>query len=346
MQAHRIEKRVLAMKAIYFPFTDITESTALQLAACCDQTLILRPGSRSASETLVRWEAAGTIRTVLPFDTDQDRLEALVADYRTWAEGRAGGDWSFLKSAGGDVPFFGETSVAHIRSEIRGGSRTAAAQPEPDPVFGDRLFLRLAEAFDRHQSAIATDLEACRRQEAEMLTTLMGDDSQTPAPVLADPAPPGRDPGSYMTRRRLGAWRRLAENAPELQPQTDPPILWLTTSRAVFDELIEDAEGVRCKVISLDLPAHSPTGSGPVRRQLADVVSVLADPAAALSDIPAELLPSSDDRPVVRLELAALEGSAAAWPMTVQGQSAASKPRPAPTPGGDRAATVVGLLGA
>ena len=118
--------------------------------------------------------------------------------------------------------------MAHIRSEIR---QPDAGRRPADPLFDCRLFLGMAEAFDRQSAEAALGLEDLTRAESRMLGELRGE-GISPAGLRVR-ALPEDDALGYMLPRRMRAWAGLYLSAP---PDRG---VFITLAAEVIDHLAE-----------------------------------------------------------------------------------------------------------
>jgi hypothetical protein len=215
------------MKATFFPFTDISQPRLAAATAVFQSLLLYRPSRLQPADRLQAWVDRGALEIRIPVQGDENRLSALLQEYRQWAELHGSGDLTRLKPHQGDIPFFDDQSPLKIRSEILRHSDGAKTGPDPaDTLFQARLFLQMAQAFDRQQRELQQALEAIDGRQQAMLRELGDFDAPPPAPSpRLGPAP---DPGAHMTAERLAAWARLAFQAPapDAVLLTDSPAAW------------------------------------------------------------------------------------------------------------------------
>ncbi|MDM8525524.1 hypothetical protein QUF80_19315 [Desulfococcaceae bacterium HSG8] len=221
------------MKPIYFPFTYISEPVAEILASCFRQTVIYQPSSRKIPDIMRKWEDAGIIDIRVPVTGDEEKLDAIIRDYRNWANLHQGNDLSLFKIRAGAVPFF-EEMPSQIRDDIRRGGETKASPEKPDPLFNARIFLCIAQEFDMQNREINNDLASFEKMEQELMKNLKGEDLQSGI-QHSDLGFPADDPGNYMPEERLKAWGYLMGHDLE---KSD---IFVTASRSVFESLTDNA---------------------------------------------------------------------------------------------------------
>jgi hypothetical protein len=217
----------------YFPMTFLPPSIIRGLAGCFEKTAVYQPSALHIPPSVQTGAEAGTLVVRIPVTGEAEQLEAVLRDYRRWADTHAGAEKAFLKAGGVDVPFYDEFSVHRIRTDLR---KTLAGEPEaegPDPTFSARVFLCMAQEFDRHDWEVESNLSSFRTMEKDLMYHLRGDAADEDFPGRVPGSSPRllRDPGTRRTGDRLRAWARLVLADPE------PPAVWVTTSPAVIEEM-------------------------------------------------------------------------------------------------------------
>jgi hypothetical protein len=220
------------MKATFFPFTDISQAHLAAATAVFGSLLLYRPSRLEPAGRLQAWIDRDALEIRIPVQGDENRLRVLLQEYQQWAELHGSGDLARFKPRQGEIPFFDDQSPLKIRSEILRHSAGAKTGPDPaDALFQARLFLQMAQAFDRQQRELQQALEAIDGRQQAMLRELGDFDAPPPAPsARLGPAP---DPGAHMTVERLAAWAHLALQAPA------PDAVLLTDSPAAWDLLAD-----------------------------------------------------------------------------------------------------------
>jgi len=74
------------MKPIYFPFTHISKPVVDALGFCFRQSVVYQPARFTVSENLENWSQDGVLEVRIPFEGDEERLAAILKDYREWAK--------------------------------------------------------------------------------------------------------------------------------------------------------------------------------------------------------------------------------------------------------------------
>jgi hypothetical protein len=223
------------VKPIYFPFTFISAPEVAAVSACFKQTAVYQPSRRAIPSEIEKLAESGLIDVRIPVAGDEDRLGAILKDYNEWARIHKGGAFDFLRAWDGKVPFFDETSLSQIRSDIRKDSRAEPFHEEFEDGFSARLFLAIAQEFDLQQNALNRDLDLFDAMERNLIKELQGEEESSAADTPGNGKYQIMDPGLYMTSERLKAWAVLNRHDQEASG------LFVTTSRSVVDELIDRA---------------------------------------------------------------------------------------------------------
>lgn len=213
----------------FFPFTHMAEPTAAALSGLFRRVVLYRPSDDPLPEPLQRQADDGFLEIRTPVRGDERHLKAAVAEYEAWAERHGSSPLAHFKSRQGKVPFFEESSLSRIRAEIKRWSEAKPEEKKPDPVFAARLFLSVAQAFDRQEWEVNRSLTGLRDLEASLLKSIHGEqDAIRPATAL-----PAEDLGRHMPHQRIWAWSCLWSRDPAASP------LWVTDSREIFDAILE-----------------------------------------------------------------------------------------------------------
>lgn len=298
------------MKPAYMPFTHVSADSARLLAALVGTVVVYQPLGTRIPESLTRMASQGLVETRAPMSGGDARLQAALTEFRTWAQmnpGRSTPGAGFVGARQGEIPFYEETAISRIRSDLK---RYRSPDQGPDDreevAFGMRLFLAVAQENDLAGDLLDRDLNRFSTLEQGFLEALndadeVGFDRGAPGGVIWQ-----EDPGARMTAQRIRAWARLA--------QADPagPDLLVTTSAAVMETIIEahgDAIGLhqRAAVRTAIPPADSTPLLGPL---LADLTAAQRLSDAALSAF--ESVGAASGAPAATVTLFAAEGRSVA----------------------------------
>ena len=196
------------MKPIYFPFTYISDSVAEAVAACFGQFIIYQPYCGKVPDQMQRWAEQGVMELRTPVADEDKDLTEIVKGYLDWADlhlPRAGVKIADLKSRLGGLPYFDDFSSSKIIADIKGKIRGRSTAEITDPTLAARIFLCLAQEFDRQNYEAACELNHYHQKNMDLIRQLkmeedgMAAELQSQPDFLAD----------YMVSDRLQAWTRL-----------------------------------------------------------------------------------------------------------------------------------------
>ncbi len=216
------------MTPIYFPFTDMSDPTVAAMSAVFKRVILYRP-SAAVPDPLQQQADAGFLEIRIPIQGDEAQLTRMVADYQTWAERHSGSLLAFFTSQGGQIPFFDEASLSQIRSDIRRWAEETTNDEATDPGVAARLFLAVAQTFDRQQWEVNRSFSGLRDLESSLLKSIHGEEAGAEPPMSA----PVEDLGHHMTGQRLWAWSCLWANDPAAGS------LLVTDSREIFETVLD-----------------------------------------------------------------------------------------------------------
>jgi hypothetical protein len=278
------------MKIAYFPFTHISEQNARLLVSLVGPVVVYQPIKTAVVSALDELASQDLVEIRTPMAGDDDRLRAALTEFSEWARlnpGKSTAGADFVGSRQGEVPFFEETAINRIRSDIKRFGRSDAPEATIDDGFSARLFLALAQDNDLAVDGLDQDLDRFNTLENEFLNTLENADAAGFSRQGVGRRLWREDPGAKHTAQRLRAWARLVAADNRL------PQVLVTTSPAVVEALIEDhAEAGGLKLLGemrLRLtPGEAASVLGPVLAQLA------AAESPASTDLAAFGLPTMD----------------------------------------------------
>jgi len=237
------------MKPIYFPFTFISKPVCQKLAACFRQTAVYQISSIKIPDEMQHWGKSGILDIRIPVKYDGDKLDAIVKQYRSWANLHQGSEIAFLKSRTDKIPFFDEDSTRQITADIKSKEgRQNRSQEKPDPLLNAGLFLHLAQEYDMQNLTLNHDFQAIEAIEKDFMEDLKGEDQDLDEEAALEKRLEAHDPGYYMTKERIHAWSRLMQ-----QDQQDSG-LFVTTSRSVFESLIDSTPEAELVVVLDPIP--------------------------------------------------------------------------------------------
>jgi len=227
------------MKAVYFPFTYLSESTARQSAWLVGPVVVYQPLETGVPDEMKESASKGLIEIRTPLPGDEYRLQTALAEFAEWARlnpGKSTAGAGFIGTRQGEVPFFDDTTVNRIRSDIKNYGQSGRPEAKTDQGFSARLFLALAQENDRAVSSLDQDLDRFKAMEKNFLQTLKDADEAGFNRQAYGGTLWREDRGARSTEQRIRAWANLAA-ADEMLPE-----VMITTSPAVIDALQEKAE--------------------------------------------------------------------------------------------------------
>ena len=222
------------MKPIYFPFTYVSSGVAEAVAACFGQFIVYRPLNDKVPEQMQHQVHQGVLDLRVPVTENEKELTTAVKNYLDWANLHmrdAADKTADLKSRMGGLPFFDDFSSSKILADVKGKIHGSSAGKFTDPTLAARIFLCLAQEFDRKNQEAAYELYRYHQKKAELIRQLkmeedpLADEFQTKPPpdLFAD----------YMISDRLEAWTRIFRRDP------DACGVFVTHSPAVMEHLLD-----------------------------------------------------------------------------------------------------------
>jgi hypothetical protein len=236
------------MKPICFPSTYVSDSVAQALSACFGQFFVYQPLAGKIPEQMRPWVEKGILDIRVPVTENQTELEAAVKNYLNWADLHFDGSGlkpPFLQTWMDTIPFFEASSSSQVVADIKEQVHGKSASRAPEPILAARLFLYLAQEFDRQNQEIARDLKRHRQQEAELIRQLKMEDDSLTAEFQKEAVQIPDDSADYMVLDRLEAWTRI------LLEDTDISGIFITHIQAVLQELL-DKTATAEKLLSLE----------------------------------------------------------------------------------------------
>ncbi len=234
------------MKPIYFPFTYIPRPVAAAIYACFGKTIIYQPSSKNIPEEIHKLAGRGVLDIRMsenPGGKDEEKLSAILKEYNAWAnlhQGSKGIQLDFFKARRNKIPFFHDTSISQIKTDIKDITGENTARKKSDPLFNARLFLSIAQNFDMQNDKIIRDIASFETARMDLIKSLKGEDETSPlvpgykdefkSVNLAD--------YDYMIQERIEAWALLMCCDP-MQYREEMSGLFVTSSRQAIDYLLE-----------------------------------------------------------------------------------------------------------
>lgn len=199
---------------------------------------MLQPSGFNISGDMEKWVESGLLEMRLPARDDDDRLEAMLADYRVWANLHQRGQRAYLNPLMDEVPFFNDTSVSQIVKTIKENLQDRVFRNCPDLLFSAKVFLLIAQEFDRQQWEVNQGVKSVEKKEHDLMKNLKGENGDGDVRPLSDATLWADNAMSYMVEERLRAWACLFFNNISLDDQ-EITALFITSSRLTSEYLLE-----------------------------------------------------------------------------------------------------------
>jgi len=234
------------MKPIFFPFTDVSGQVAQALAGCFGPFTVYRPMNDQVPAQMQPWIERGLLELRVPVTENEQALKAAVKNYLDWAKLHLGDSASKsvdLKLRMGGLPFFDDFSATRIAGEVKAKIQGGSTGKIIDSTFAVRLFLCLAQEFDRQHHEAARELYRYHQKNSRLISQLKMEED-----LLADElrmAPTPDLPADYMVFDRVQAWTRIFQRDP------NESALFVTNSSAVMAHLLERSP-TAARVIHVD----------------------------------------------------------------------------------------------
>lgn len=218
------------MKPIYFPFTYISKPIAEAIHACFRKFVVYQPSCRKVPEKMQVLEKSGILDIRVPVQGDEDRLDALLKDYRAWVNLHGSGKAAFFKTQAGKIPFFDDCSISQIKADIK---KKDQDQKSEDSLFNAKIFLHVAQEFDMQNWEVNRNILLFEEMEQDLIKNLKGDNELSHKKHALNKTL--IDDTDYMTADRIKAWAHIMRHDREISG------LFITGSKSVFDYLIDKA---------------------------------------------------------------------------------------------------------
>ena len=228
------------MKPVFFPFTFITRPVADALSICFGQTIVYQPLDSNIPQIMKDDEKSGIIDIRVPIKGDEENVISICKAYRKWMEIHQGSEINILKAQGDKAPFFDESYATQIKAALKRNEKKTVTPDESKTLLATRVFLSIAQQYDRENWEISEELVSIEKMEQDLLYDLKGGEADTIPGLTRGISSRMDDPGVYKTDDRLQAWARLFLNDPDPQVK-DLSFLFVTASQSVFEHLLDVA---------------------------------------------------------------------------------------------------------
>jgi len=248
------------MKPIYFPTTYVSPSAAAAMRALFPSVVTCQPFAGRLPPDMRILQESGFLDVLTPVAGGEQRLDDMVREFRQWGRLHAGG-------AGLHAAFWCQRlqadslaedgSSSQLVSQIKSRLIPARGPTESDRLMPARVFLHLAQEFDRQRCEIQQDMARHETLSAEFLHALTGEHAPSAGGRNQGPAggPAGHE--DHLWESRLAAWARLFLCHPYPSP------VFVTSSAAVVDHVIASVpQALRLLPAALEMLAHPPVAVG------------------------------------------------------------------------------------
>jgi hypothetical protein len=293
------------MVPIYFPFTWISSAELDAIKTYFNRCVIYQPAAHELDNDGQTAESDESLVYRFPVSGDEEALASAINNYLSWADLHQGASLTALNKRLQKIPFFDDASVSQLKASIK--YHHAGMNNEPtesdsrhDAIFNARLFLYLAQAYDKVNSQLYQDLRKIENMEQGLMNSLAGI-SQEAHDEHRDAQPfSEKDHSIILESKRLAAWSLL------FGYDSDPSGLFVTCSATLFNLVIEQCPTAE-KVVDLQLPSiqnASKQDASHWQKQLIDSLERLAASAwpAELGDA-APSWAQQDGEPEYRLKV-------------------------------------------
>lgn len=254
------------MTPIYFPFTTISGPVFSALSACFKQIVVYHPSRHHVPETLRRFETSGRLEIRLPVENEKDPISDLLKAYHTWADLHGKERLALEKIHPSQTPFFDETAVTRIRSDIQGAllttdEATSGMKKKQWALLRARLFLTVAQEHDAHQAGFSADLHKIDQMEKKLFQDLVSDPNDRYQSDAEKELTNSFVVGSPKSDEKLAAWVCLYLNhQATVKTETATPDLFITSDPSVLDTLLMKAEDTDliCRVSDIPFGTGDP----------------------------------------------------------------------------------------
>ncbi len=239
------------MKSIFFPFTYISDPNTHLILTFFNSLQVLQPiKDRAISSMQKSLDVNNAIELIYPIEGEEQRLKNSYHQYIDWRSQNEKIDISFFKTQSDKTPFFNESSPLQLKAHIQNQSKIShikesdsqtvkTVTSSDDTLFSARLFLMLAEHFDKHRFETEKNLLKIEAFEQKMLDDLICDKDQKSIPLSPSKSiDMAEDIGKYMTKERLANWAHLFFKKNNIFKE-NTPFTFVTTSFAICNQICE-----------------------------------------------------------------------------------------------------------
>jgi len=233
------------------------------------------PSGLQVSNSMSNLADKGWLSMMTPFKTGDAALEATIKNYREWADLHGPRHLRQFVEQIPDTPFHDDSSVYRLFEEIKTRSRDAGAMKNQSDrrtefIFQSRIFLLIAQEFDRRTQALRRDLAVVESMEHDFRRHLHAMENAVDVYQSSNGLYRDDHERSYMPYERLKAWTCF------LFQKAVPSGIFVTTSQPIVDRLINAIPGVERVLAVKKIPVGG-SGNVPAVNWRKDLGRWLAD---------------------------------------------------------------------
>ena len=149
------------MKPIYFPTTYVSPSAAAAMRALFPSVVTCQPFAGRLPPDMRTLQESGFLDVFTPVAGGEQRLDDMVREFRQWGRLHAGGAGlhaAFWRQRLQADSLAEDGSSSQLVSQIKSRLTPARGPTEPDRLMPARVFLHLAQEFDRQRCEVQQDM--------------------------------------------------------------------------------------------------------------------------------------------------------------------------------------------
>ena len=223
------------MKPIYFPTTYVSPSAAAAMRALFPSVVTCQPFAGRLPPDMRTLQESGFLDVLTPVAGGEQQLDDRVREFKQWGRlhgGGAGLHAAFCRQRLQANSLAEDGSAEQLVSQIKGQLIPDRGVMESDRLMSARVFLHLAQEFDRQSCEIQCDLVRHEKLSAELLHALTGENAPSAGGRNQGLAFGPADHEDHLWENRLAAWVRLFLCHPYPSP------VFVTFSAAVAHHVI------------------------------------------------------------------------------------------------------------
>jgi hypothetical protein len=291
------------MKPIYFPFTYVSRQTAQAVSTYFKTMVVYQASAKPLASEMQPLADCGFLDVRVPDASDQSRFDGVVKNFRSWGNlhfDKQGVKTAFSRLASEPVPFFNDSATSQIVADVKDELQPKPTSEASSMRFDARVFIELAQQFDRQSYEINQDLGRYDEKIKDLFTDIKGVGEYPNADNLPGSDNSGNNPTEYLILRRLEAWSYLFE-----QDAADSGIL-LTGSRFLLEHILDNvpsAEKIQTYKCTPCPEMHDETFHLWQDNLMTKLVSLVKTGRSASADMPLSEVSAENGDPHVSLNL-------------------------------------------